>query len=299
MSENENTTTATTPVPAPSPATPATPTPAPAVSEADAKAAKAAAFAALPEEFRDAITDLNKEIDALNVKVDKVKVTEAKDPKLIKAEVFEQNPGNNKKIARILTEYRKLEAQMETLRMSAYKVIDDDGLMPKELSEKEIESLKADVTKETKDLKEKVNALIKIEDMMPILKGKVSMHLTEIKTRRGAAKVGSSTPGTSGTKRPRFKKIEINGVTEDDKGNTVWQKVGGKEEPSYTLGFAALYLKKQHKGLKVSSSELQDLYYAGEDENNLPEVKEFKLPYTFKNGNGTEETVFYTFKCYR
>lgn len=260
---------------------------------------KDAIFAELPATIQEAITTVNDNTAEHNSKVDSLKASEAKDPKLIKAEIFEQNPQKNKKIQAILDEYRKLEERMEKLRMGAYEVIETDGLMPKELTDAELNGLKTAVQESTKDLKDSANALLKFEEMMPAFKGKIGIHLAEIKTRRGAAKTGATTSkGTEGQKRPRFKKIEINGVTQDDSGNTVFQKVGDDER--FTFTFAAQYLNKQHKNLKVTPSELQDKYYEGmADENNPPEIREFVYPHTFKNEAGHEHTVNYTFKCYR
>lgn len=255
-------------------------------------------FSALPSEFQKAINDLNDEINSHNSKVESIKASEAKDPKLIKAEIFEQNPANNKKLAQLRAQELKLQEQIEKIRTEAYKVIDDDGLMPKELTEEQIEKLKGEVTDSTKNLRESVGALLKFEEMMPMFKGKFTPHIAEIKTRRGAAKTGSSTGKTGeGPKRLRFKKIEVNGVTQDDKGNTVSQQVNGEDK--YTFTFASQYLKKQHKGINWTAKDLTDAYLQGLDENNLPEVHEFVLPHTYKDSTGNEHTVNYTVKAYR
>jgi len=255
-------------------------------------------FSELPGEFQKAINDLNSEIEGHNSKVQSILAADAKDPKLIKAEIFEQNPGNNKKLAALRAQELKLIAQLEKLRDEAYKVIDEDGLMPKELSETEIEKLKGEVTDSTKDLREKVSALLKFEEMMPIFAGKFSPHISEIKTRRGAAKTGTSTGKTGeGPKRIRFKKIEVNGLTQDAQGNTVSQKVAGEDK--YTFTFASQYLKKQHKSINWTAKDLTDAYLKGLDENNLPEAHEFVMPHTYKDSAGNEHTVEYKVKAYR
>jgi hypothetical protein len=255
------------------------------------------AFKSVPEAFQDAISTLNQEVDSHNSKVESVRASEAKDPKLIKAEIYEQNPNNNKKLKVLYTEELKLREQIENLRKQAYEVIETDGLMPKELSPEEIEKLKVEVTESTKELREKVSALLKLEEMMPFLKGKLGVHIHEIKTRRGAAKTGTTTSNGDGPKRIRFKKIEVNGVTEDDKGNKVYGLKDGEEK--YTFTFASMYLKKQHKTIKWTAKDLTDAYLQGEDENNLPDEKEFEMPLTFKDENGNDQTLVYKVKCYR
>jgi chromosome segregation ATPase len=254
-------------------------------------------FNALPGELQEAITNINASTDEHNAKVDSLKASEAKDPKLIKAEIYEQNSAGNKKLARIRTEELSLLEKVEALRKQAYEIIDTDGLMPKELSEAEIEKLKGEVADSTKELRDQVGAILKFEDMVPTFKGKLSVHMKPISTRRGAAKTTGTTAKGEGPKRPRFKRIEINGVTQDDKGNTVWQSVKGEEK--YTFTFAAAYLKKQHKNITWSSSDLQDAYYKGLDENNLPDEHTFEMPFTYKDEAGNDQTVKYTVKAYR
>lgn len=255
-------------------------------------------FKALPGEFQTTLTDLNKLIAEHNAKVDSIKSSEAKDPKLIKAEIFEQNPSDNKKLSILRDKELKLQEQIEAIRKQAYEIIDTDGLMPQELNEEQLEKLKTEVTESTKELRERSNALLKFEEMMPMFAGKITPHIAEIKTRRGAAKTGTSSGAKGdGPKRLRFKKIEINGVTDDGKGNTVYQLVDG--EPKYTFTFASQYLKKQHKGIKWAPKDLTDTFLEGKDEDNLPEVSEFVMPHVFKDEKGNEHTVNYTVKCYR
>ena len=256
----------------------------------------AASLKNLPGELQTAITDLKKSIDDHNEKVDAIKAAEAQNPTQIKAEIFEQNPRNNKKLASLLAEYQKLVASAEKIRMDAYKVIDTDGLMPRDLSETEIQKLKTETAESLKLVKAGSTTLEGFESMIPAYKGKLLIHLPEIKTRRGAAK--TSATGDC-PKRPRFKKIEVNGVTQDDKGNTVWQKTTDNEQ-KYTMGFLRNYLAKQHKGIKWTTKELQDAYFGDkEDQSELPEVHTFVMPYTFKDQSGNEQTVNYTIKAYR
>jgi hypothetical protein len=253
-------------------------------------------YNSLPEELRKALDDFNREVNEHNVKVESIKAADSKDPVLIKAEIYEQNTANNKKLARIREQELKLLEQVENLRKQAYEIIDTDGLMPKELSESEVQKLKDETAESLKALKLKAETYKGMEEMLPMYKGKLLIHLNEIKTRRGTGGTKSTASG-EGPKRPRFKKIEINGVTEDDKGNTVYQTVDG--EPKYTLTFASQYLKKQHKGIKWTAKELQDAYFAGQDADNMPEVHTFEMPYTFKDGSGNEHTVVYSIKAYR
>lgn len=262
------------------------------LSEADLKKM----YDALPDMFKQAIDKVNGEIDEHNKKIDSVKAAEAKDPQLIKAEIFEQNPSNNRKVAKLLEEYNKLVDAAEKLRTQAYSVIETDGLMPKELTEAEIEKLKSEVTDSTKTLRDQVSALSQFEEMMPMLKGQILPLVNEIKTRRGAAKTGTTSKG-EGPKRIRFKRIEVNNVVEDDKGNKVYGVVSGEEK--YTFTFASQFLRKQHKGINWSANDLTDAYLKGQDENNLPEVREFVMPYTYKNNEGNDVTVEYKVKCYR
>ncbi len=262
-------------------------------SEAEIKAM----YDALPDMFKQAIDKVNSEIDAHNAKIDSVKAAEAKDPMLIKAEVFEQNPSNNKKIAAIYKEYLKLVEAAEKLKTQAYEVIETDGLMPKELTEAEIDKLKTEVTDSTKTLRDQVSALSQFEEMMPMLKGKILPLVKEIKTRRGTAKTGGSASKGEGPKRIRFKRIEVNNVVEDAQGNKVYGVVNGEEK--YTFTFASQFLRKQHKGINWSANDLTDAYLKGQDENNLPEVREFVMPYTYKNNEGHDVTVEYKVKCFR
>jgi hypothetical protein len=257
---------------------------------------KAQMFEALPGEFKEAIVKVNGEIADHNKKIDSIKAAEAKDPKLIKAEIFEQNPSNNKKIARLLTEYKKLEDQMENLRSQGYGIIETDGLMPKDLSEEELAAIRTDVTESTKSIRNQADALLTFETMMPMLKDKLTIHLAEVKTRRGVAKQNTGPKG-EGTKRIRFKQILVNGVTQDDKNNTVWQNVKGEEK--YTFTFTTQYLKKQSSDISWTAKDLTDGYLKGLDENNLPDEHEFVMPHTYKDQNGNEQTVNYTIKAVR
>lgn len=257
-------------------------------------------FNSLPDELKQAITNHNDGVRKHNQAIESIKSAESQDPKQIKAEIYEQNNekggANNKKLARLLEEENKLRERIEQIRKQAYEIIDTDGLMPKDLSEEEVEKLKAETAESLKSLKAAAETYANMEGMLPMYKGKLVMHLEEIKTRRGTG-TRSSSGGTGTTRRPRFKKIEVNGVTQDDKGNTVYQMVDGNEK--YTIGFLVDYLKKQHRAFKVTTKGIQDLYYAGEDENNLPDVKEFTIPYTYKNEAGNEHTVNYVVKAYR
>lgn len=254
-------------------------------------------FESLPGDFKEAINNFNALADKHNGKQDSIKAAESQDPKLIKAEIYEQNTQNHKALGVIRKKELQLLEQIEKLRKEAYEIIDTDGLMPKDLTEDEVAKLKAEVAESGKELKDQANALAKFESMMPMFKGKLLIHLNEVKSRRGTGGAKSTASG-EGPKRPRFKKIEINGVTEDDKGNKVYG-VTDSGEHKFTFGFASAYLKKQHKGIKWTTKDLQDAYYSGEDENNLPDVKEFVMPYTFKDESGNDHTVNYTLKCYR
>lgn len=60
---------------------------------------KAKALAELPDYLQQAVRELNEAIADHNAKVDGIKAAESKDPKLIKAEIFEQNPNNNEKLS--------------------------------------------------------------------------------------------------------------------------------------------------------------------------------------------------------
>lgn len=248
-----------------------------------------AMFDALPSEFRETIVKVNSEIDAHNTKVASIQSAEKQDPQLIKAEIFEQNPSNNKRLATLRKEELKLIEQIEAVRKQAYEVIEKDGLMPKELTEDELKRLKDETAESVKNLRESVNALAKFEEMMPMFKGKLTPHVNEIKTRRGTAKTGGSTATGEGPKRIRFKRILVNNVTQDDKGNTVYKIVDGEEK--YTFTFAAMYLSKQHKGIKWTSKDLTDAYLSGIDADNLPDKHTFVMPYTFKDAQGNEQTV--------
>lgn len=287
----------TTPVKTPSVGTQPTPEKAKAAEVKATPEELKKAFDSLPVEFKEAIAKINKDIQEHNKKVDSIKAAEATDPLLIKAEIFEQNPSNNKNVATLLAEYRKLEEQMENVRKDAYKVIDTDGLMPASVTPEKLTALKTDVTESTKELREVSSAFAKMEDAMPMFKGKLVKHFEEIKTRRGVAKQTSSSKGESGTKRPRFKKLTVNGVTQDDKGNTVWQKVDDEER--YTFTFLSQYLKKQHAGITWGANDFTAAYMEGQDPDNLPETSEFTMTHTFTTKAGNAETVDYVIKTYR
>lgn len=257
-----------------------------------------AMFDSLPDMFKTAVSDINGAIDAHNKNIAAIKKASTSNPTVIKAEIFEQNPDNNEKLATLRKQELKLLAQVETIRKQAYEVIDKDGLMPKDLTEEEVTKLKTEASETQKTLREQVSALTAMEAMMPVLKGKVTPLIHEIQTQRGGG-IKSSSGGKTGDgpKRPRFKKIEVNGVTSDANGNTVYGVVDGVEK--YTFSLTSAYLRKQAKGITWSANDLQAKYYEGEDENNLPEVKEFVMPYTYKDENGNEHTVNYTVKTYK
>jgi hypothetical protein len=255
-------------------------------------------IAALPEEMRKAITALNEQIAEHNAKVDAVKAAESNDPKLIKAEIFEQNPNNNKKLAALYTEYDKAMAAAEKIRAQAYEVIEKDGLMPKDMTEEERNKAKDEITASTKALRDSKSAFEQFEKMMPGMS--FVPLISDIKTRgRGVAKGGNKASGQDGVKRPRFKRIEINGVVKDDKGNTVYGTAPNGDE-KYTFTLAAKYLSKQHKGLSVGSNDLMDaMIKSGVDPENIPDDYTFTYPYTFKNEEGHETTVNYSIHTVR
>lgn len=250
-------------------------------------------FDSLPGEFQETIANLNKAIDTHNANVIKVKRADEADPKLIKAEIFEQNPDNNEKLAVLRKQELKLIEQLEKIRTQAYEVIDKDGLMPKELTAEEVEKLKKDVTESTKSLRDQAQTLEKFEEMMPIFKGKLSIHLHEIKTRRGAAKTGSSSASQTGVKRPRFKKILVNGVDEetiDGKTQTVWGEVNGDKK--YTMTFLSQFLRKKSAVLNWTPKDLQDAYFGDKsDQSEIPDTHEFTMTHKFKDEQGNEKTV--------
>ena len=250
-------------------------------------------FDSLPGEFKETITKLNAEIDAHNANVIKVKRASEADPKLIKAEIFEQNPENNAKIARLLKEYDKFMEAAEKLRSQAYEVIEKDGLMPKELTEAEVEKLKKDVTESTKSLRDQATTLEKFEEMMPIFKGKLTVHLHEIKTRKGTAKTGGSSASQTGVKRPRFKKILVNGVDQETingKTYTVWGEVNGDQK--YTMTFLSQFLKKKSSVLNWTPKDLQDAYFGDKsDQSEIPDTHTFVMTHTFKDEAGNDKSV--------
>lgn len=256
----------------------------------------AKSFAELPAEFREAINKVNADIDAHNKDVAAVQSAEKKDPLLIKEEVWSQDTHKDKDVSRLYREYLKLVEQSEKIKDQAYALIDERGLMPKDLSPEEIEKLKAQVSESTSNLRKQQSAFAEMEKVMPLLAGKLTPHIKEIKTRRGTAKTSTSSTGEA-TKRIRFKRIEVNDQVEDDKGNKVSSEVNG--ETKYTFTFAANYLKKQHRGINWTPKDLTDAYLKGLDENNLPDVHTFVMPYTYKDANGNEHTVEYRIKCYR
>lgn len=256
-----------------------------------------AMFDALPEMFRDTITKLNAEIDQHNEKVASVQSAEQKNPTLIKAEIYEQNTKNNKKLAALRKQELELIRQQEELRKQAYEVIDTDGLMPKELTEEAIETLKGEITTGVKGLRDQVSALSTFEEMMPTLKGKVLPLIHDIKTRQGRGAKAGTTKSGDGPKRIRFKKIEVNGLTADANGNTVYGVVNNEEK--YTFSLASAFLRKQHKGISWTANDLTEAYLKGQDENALPDEREFVMPYTYKDTNGNEQTVNFTIKCFR
>jgi hypothetical protein len=247
----------------------------------------------LPKDMQATITQLIEEANQHNANVTKLQSSEKKDPQLIKAEVFEQS--TNPKIARLRKEELKLMEQIEALRKQGYALIDSEGLMPAELTEDAIAQLKKDVAESQKDLKNKVGTLEAMEAFGAMFKG-LTQLVPEIKTRRGTSTKSSSSSGE--TRRPRFKRIEINGIVEDDKGNKVYgvDKDGNEK---HTFTFASKYLRSMHKDITWQANDLADKYYEGEDENNLPAVKEFPMVHTYKDENGNDQTITFTVKAYR
>lgn len=263
-------------------------------------------FDSLSEEFKEAIRRYNDEVAQHNRNVETLRsaLSGTKDPTLIKAEIFEQNNepngAHNKKLAVLRDNELKLLKQIEKIREEAYAIIEKEGLVRKEHTEEELTKLREGMAESVQELRSQAQALSKMENMMPNLKGKVTVHLHEIKTLRGRGVAkSSSTGGTS--KRPRFEKIEVNGGVDDKAGNTVYSvvKKKGVDTETFNFGTTSSFLRKQHPSIKVTTQELQNLYYAGEDENNLPKVKSFDFPHTFKDANGNEQTVIYKITCYR
>lgn len=249
----------------------------------------------LPDYLQQAVKELNEAIAEHNAKVDGIKAAESKDPKAIKAEIREQNPSGNKKIAVINDRINKLNEQIEKLIAEANKIIDEDGLMPKDLSEDEVAKLKTETATSNTALKAKTAAIVQMEEMMPMFKGKLLPLIDEIKTRRGTG--GGAKASTGEVKRPRFKRITVNDVTEDDKGNKVYT-VDDKGEPKFTFSGVVAYLKKQHKGIKVVAKDLTDAYFDGKDsQDELPDTVTFTVPYTFTSEGGNETTVNYEIKA--
>lgn len=257
-------------------------------------------FAALPSEFREAVETVNAEITKHNANVRRVKAAEAQNTNQLKHEIYTQT--DNPKVKRLYEKEQELQAQIEKLRDQGYKLIESEGLMPKELTEDELNSLRKSVTDSVKDLRSKAEAVVTFEEIMPAYKGKIGKHLIAIETRRGSGKP-SGTTGATGQRRIRFKRITVNGDIKDEKGNTVYStgknQTSGEMEDKYTLGFLTKFLNKQSSSLNLSQNEVQDAYLKGLDENNLPDEHEFVIPHTYKDGKGNEHTVNFTVKAYR
>lgn len=164
--------------------------------------------------------------------------------------------------------------------------------MPKDLSEEEVSKLKEETSQSHAALKAKSAAIVQMEEMMPMFKGKLLPLVDEIKTRRGTGG-GSKSSSTGEIKRPRFKRITVNNVTEDDKGNKVYT-TDDKGEAKFTFSGVVAYLKKQHKGIKVVAKDLTDLYFGDKSsQDELPDTVTFTVPYTFTSEGGNETTVNY------
>lgn len=248
---------------------------------------------ALPEPLKSTMIALNKSIADHNANVVKLQAAEKSDTTVIKAEIFEQS--KDPQLKAMYAEYVKMCEALEKLKDQAYAHIDKAGLMPKDLTEDEITKLKNETQESLKDIKAKSQSFATFEQMAP--EYKLSELISEVKTRRGQSSGTKATGKETGIRRPRFKLIEINNVTEDSAGNTVYGLNG--EEKKFTFGFASQYLRKQHKGITWSSNDLQDKYYEGEDENNLPDVKTFDMTHSYKDDNGNEQTITYKVKAYR
>lgn len=277
--------------PVPAPATPASATPEPKALTNEEIAKR---IDALPDVIKKTITGLNDIIAVHNSKVAKLTAAEKQDTGLIKADIFEQS--TDPKLKALRAEYVKLCESLDALKDQAYEHIDKAGLMPEALDEKAIAKLKSDTAESLKDIKAKSAAFTMFEEMAPELK--LSELITEVKTRRGTGTGKSSTSSGGTTYRPRFKRIEVNNQVEDDKGNKVYG-LDSDGNPKYTLTFTAKYLGKQHTGISWTSKDLQDAYFAGEDPDNLPDVKEFEMPHTYKDANGNEQTIVYKVKAFR
>jgi hypothetical protein len=254
------------------------------------------AYDSLPAEFKQTINDLNAAIKAHNANVNKVVASEATDPKLIKAEIFEQNPDNNTKLARLRVEELKHLEAAEKIRTQAYEVIEKDGLMPRELTEEEVTKLKASVTESTKNLRDQASTLAKFEDMMPMFKNKLVIHLEEIKTRRGTGKVGGAqSAAQTGVKRPRFKKILVNGSDQETingKTLTVWGEANGEQK--YTMTFLSKFLKAKNPVLTWTAKDLQDAYFGDKsDQSEIEDERTFVMTHEFKDEAGNTKSVNY------
>lgn len=265
------------------------------LTEADLKAM----YDNLPGDvFREAVDKINAEIEAHNRKVGTLKAQQTTDPNAIKAEIFEQNPNNNEKLAVLRKRELALQDQIEKIRKEAYAVIDAENLMPKSLTPEDVEKLKGEVAESAKSLRDQRTALEQMENMMPVLKGNFLPLVKAVETLRGtgtAAKSGGNKSSEGVIKRPRFKKIEINGVTKNEKGETVYGVVNGEEK--YTFSLAAQYLRKMRKGINWTANDLQTEYYKHATDDT--EIHEFTMPYTYKDQNGNEVTLNYVIKTYK
>lgn len=266
---------------------------------AEIKDSKGTELPELPDMFKDSVDALNRAIAEHNKNVTAVKsaMSGQKDVRALKSEIFEQRYKENKRLAVLRKEYDRLSEQLEKVVEQAYAVIDEAGLMPKALSPEEIEKLKKNIGSSGADLRKKIEALGTMEGMFNLPEGTITSRIDDIQTLRGVGvKAKSSGSGETGIKRPRFSLIEINGVTEDESGNTVYKEVDGKRK--YTLSFAARYLNARHPSINVTSSQLQEKYFGDKtSQDELPDVHEFDFPVTYKDENGNDQTIVYHFKA--
>lgn len=237
---------------------------------------------ALPESVRDAISNINANIDAHNTNVALIKASQGDDAKKLLFELRDQNPKGDEKLGTFLTEIEKLNERIEALTAQANKraetVYADQLKTP---SEAEVKAAREAVSKSGAEVRAAAKGTLEFEKF---LNQPLSIHIKAIGTLKGTG--GGKSSSTGEIWRPRTSAIYVNGelIQKDVQNPTT-----GVKEPKSTFNIVAAHLNKLTGGKNYATTDLQSEYLkaAGGDKDNLPESVEFVIPFT--KGDATVE----------
>lgn len=246
---------------------------------------------ALPPQMRDTISAVNNRIDTHNKNVALIKAASGDESKKLLFELRDQNPSNDAELSKFLAEITKLNERIETLTAKANEraqsVYADQLKTP---TEDEVNKAREDVSKSGQELRAAVKATSEFSKLMGMDLG---VYFKEITSLKGTGAKRSSSGGEIW--RPRWESIYAN--DELIQAEVKNPKTGAMEKKS-TFNILTQELNKRandRNAFSVVGIQQECLKAAGGDKDNLPEVIEFDLKHTLKDGT---EMVFHI-KCKR